>query len=268
MLAPRAEQPGAAEGQRREGRLEQDPLASPTRRRSSSASRPPSRAPPPRSGRRPSRRGGCGGCGRPGRRRGPSAAAAPGVPKAPPATIVAAAGADRVGRRLPLRRRPTAQRTPAARPSSTRTRRASTPVRSRAPGGDRAGQVADVHAPLGVDRAAVGAGAALHAAAGVAGDRAAAGADGFRALHRQLAVAAHPLGVERGHPQELLGLGEVGLEVAGPARPRSARASRSSTGSGARKQVPELITVVPPTARPTGTGIGGRPSAIVSPPSR
>ena len=42
----------------------------------------------------------------------------------------------------------------------------------------------------------------------------------------------------------------------------------ASTRSGARKQVPELITVVPPTARPTGVGIAGRPSAIVRPPSR
>ncbi len=41
-----------------------------------------------------------------------------------------------------------------------------------------------------------------------------------------------------------------------------------NTGSGARKQVPELITVVPPTARATGTGTGGRPSATVNPASR
>ena len=77
VLAAGAEQPGAAERKRREGRLEQDAAAAPTRRCSSSASRPPSRAPPPRSGRRPSRRGGCGGCVRPRRRRAPSAAAAP-----------------------------------------------------------------------------------------------------------------------------------------------------------------------------------------------
>src|SRR5664279_1364039 len=38
--------------------------------------------------------------------------------------------------------------------------------------------------------------------------------------------------------------------------PKRVRQS-SSTGSGARKQVPELITVVPPTTRATGTGIGG-----------
>ena len=42
----------------------------------------------------------------------------------------------------------------------------------------------------------------------------------------------------------------------------------SSTSSGARKQVPELITVVPPITFATGTGIGGRPSAIVRPASR
>ena len=52
--------------------------------------------------------------------------------------------------------------------------------------------------------------------------------------------------------------------------PAEAEPSRhsSSTGVGALKQVPELITVVPPTIRATGTGIGGLPSAIVSPASR
>ena len=35
---------------------------------------------------------------------------------------------------------------------------------------------------------------------------------------------------------------------------------RSSTASGVRKQVPELTSVVPPTARPSGSRIGGRPS--------
>ena len=38
--------------------------------------------------------------------------------------------------------------------------------------------------------------------------------------------------------------------------------------SGAGKQVPELITVVPPTQRPTGIGMTGRPSQTVSPESR
>ena len=99
-------------------------------------------------------------------------------------------------------------------------------------------------------------------------DRPAAGAERRRALHRQLAVAAHPLGVERRDAQELLGLGVLGVEVGRPSSTPSARRQCSSTGSGARKQVPELITVVPPTARPTGIGIGGRPSATVSPPSR
>ena len=41
----------------------------------------------------------------------------------------------------------------------------------------------------------------------------------FRPLHRQLAVAAHLRCVERRYPQELLGLDEVGVEVAGPAHP-------------------------------------------------
>ncbi len=84
------------------------------------------------------------------------------------------------------------------------------------PRGHRARQVADVHAALGVDPAAEGAGAALHTVAGVAGDRAAARPDRLRALHRELAVAPHPLRVERGDAQELLGLGEVGAEVVRP----------------------------------------------------
>ena len=73
-----------------------------------------------------------------------------------------------------------------------------------------------MHAALGVDLAAEGAGAALHAAAGVTGDRAAAGADRGRSLHRQLAVAAHPLGIEWGHPQKLLGARELFAQVFGP----------------------------------------------------
>ena len=54
---------------------------------------------------------------------------------------------------------------------------------------------------------------------------AAAGAERRGALHRQLAVAAHPLGVERGDPQELLGLGELGVEIG---RPVDAEALRQS----------------------------------------
>ena len=170
---------------------------------------------------------------------------AAGDDRRPPGAHRVAAARDAVA--PPSGRRPT-HSTPTARPSSTSIRRASTPARSRAPAAHRPRQVADVHAALGVDLAAEGAGAALDAVAGVAGDRPAGGAERRRPLHRQLAVAAHPLGVERRHPQELLGLGEVGVEVAGPARRRSASRQSSSTGSGARKQVPELITVVPPTA--------------------
>ena len=76
-----------------------------------------------------------------------------------------------------------------------------------------------MHRALGVDPAAIGAGAALNAGAGVAGDRAAGGAQRFGARHRELAVAPHALGVERRHPQEALGLGEVGVEVTRPAHP-------------------------------------------------
>ena len=90
------------------------------------------------------------------------------------------------------------------------------PAAQARPGGDRARQVADVHPALGVDRAAVGAGAALDAVAGVAVDRPAAEAERRRALHRQLAVAAHPVRVELGDAEEVLGLGEVLVEVVRP----------------------------------------------------
>ena len=52
------------------------------------------------------------------------------------------------------------------------------------------------------------------------------------------------------------------------------RAQSSSTASGARKQVPELTTVVPPTTFATGTTIGGlpagdrQPAAAVEEPDR
>ncbi len=141
-----------------------------------------------------------------------------------------APGADREGA-LASRSAPRAvQATPTARPSSTRTRCASTPGAHPRAGGDGARQVADVHAALGVDRAAEGAGAALDAAAGVAGDRAAAGAERGGSLHRQLAVAPHPLGVERGDPEELLRLGEVGVEVARPGDPNCRASSPAPVG--------------------------------------
>ena len=148
----------------------------------------------------------------------PERSSSSGVPRAPPATIVARRARTVWGRRMPS---PTAgatvvQRTPTARPSSTRTRLRLHPGADSRPGGDGARQVADVHAALGVDLAAEGAGAALHAVAGVAGDRATGGAQRQRSLHRELSVAAHPLGIELRHPQELLGLGVVGAQLAGP----------------------------------------------------
>ena len=134
--------------------------------------------------------------------RGPEGAA--GDDRRPPG----AHGVRRGGRRssaLPAR-----HWTPTARPSSTSSRRRLDAGAEPRPGRDRARQVADVHAALGVDPAAVGAGAALDAVAGVAGDRPAAGAERLGALHRELAVAAHPLGVERASP-------------AGTPRPRRSR---------------------------------------------
>src|SRR6266576_3432915 len=73
-----------------------------------------------------------------------------------------------------------------------------------------------MHSLLGVDRAAVGTGAALDAAAGVAVDRAAAVAERGSSLHRQLPIASHLVGIELGDPEEVLRLGEILIEVLGP----------------------------------------------------
>jgi hypothetical protein len=50
-------------------------------------------------------------------------------------------------------------------------------------------------------------------------------------------------------------------------RPKRSR-HISSTDAGVRKQVPELIVVVPPTPRPSGRTIGGLPTVAVMPASR
>ena len=52
-----------------------------------------------------------------------------------------------------------------------------------------------------------------------------------------------------------------------PSRP-SSRRQRSSTAPGVRKQVPEFTSVVPPTARPSGSTIGGLPTVVSCPASR
>ena len=106
------------------------------------------------------------------------------------------------------------------------------------PGGDRPGQVGDVHRALGVETAADRARAALDAGAGVAAQRRVADAERVGALAQQLAVAAHALRVDRAHVEHLLGLGVVGVQLARPSRSRARATQRSSTGSGVRKQVP------------------------------
>ena len=126
------------------------------------------------------------------------------------------------------------------------------------PGRDRARQVGDVHRPLGVEPAAERAGAALDAAARVSrrsGRR-------WRRAPRRPPCTSWPLRPIRSTStgvtcEHLLGLGVLGVELGRPVDPVLARASSRRTCSGARKQVPELITVVPPTARPIGIGIAG-----------
>jgi len=51
-------------------------------------------------------------------------------------------------------------------------------------------------------------------------------------------------------------------------KPPYSRRQRSSTASGVRKQVPELMSVVPPTALPVGTMMGGVPIVATWPASR
>ena len=165
VLATGAEQPGAAEGERREGRLEQDPgrlplvdvvalhHALPAAHLLLVAGADPAGGVDVEVA-------------------ADLAAAKPGAQQQLGRAEGAAgddhrsAGADgvRARRPLPVAAPPTVQRTPTARPSSTRTRCACDPGAQARPGGDGAGQVADVHAALGVDLAAEGAGAALDAA--------------------------------------------------------------------------------------------------------
>ena len=61
-------------------------------------------------------------------------------------------------------------------------------------------------------------------------------------------------------------LGNRGAIAAGSMSSSAWRRCQSSrTADGVRKHVPELTTVVPPTALPTGSGIVGQPSAMVVP---
>ena len=78
------------------------------------------------------------------------------------------------------------------------------------------------------------------------------------ALRAELAVAAHRLGVERGDREHFLRRLVERVELARPADALVLAPSLEDLG-GARKQVPELITVVPPTVRPTGIGMAGLP---------
>src|SRR5204863_2784484 len=72
---------------------------------------------------------------------------------------------------------------------------------------------------LGVELAAQRAGAALDAAAGVAADRAAARAEGTGALHAELSVSAHALGIEGSDGKHLLGARVEGVEIIRPGDP-------------------------------------------------
>ena len=135
VLAPGAEQPGAAEGQRREGRLEQDPLRLPLVDVVALHHALPAAHLLLVAGADPA--------GRVDVEVAPDLAAAEAgaqqqLRRAQGAAgdDRRAAGADRVGAALAVparRRRRSSSATPTARPSSTRTRRASTPARIRAP---------------------------------------------------------------------------------------------------------------------------------------
>ena len=210
----------------------------------------------------------------------PDRSSSSGVPKAPPASTTARRARSSYGRPEPSpdARRGWARRFGATPSPNARERDGPLALEHDPVGlyarpdpsacGDGPRQVGDVSGPLGVQPAALRAGAALGAAPSVSRQRVVADAKGVGALHA--------------------GAGRFGPSARGPPAPRTAsprprrsrgparwstrcrahRASAPSTSSGARKQVPELITVVPPTARPTGVGIAGRPSAMVRPPSR
>ena len=130
-------------------------------------------------------------------------------------------------------------------------------------------QGVEVDAALGVVGAADRALAGAAAAGRVAAQGRVLPVQRRRSLERQFAVAPQHLHRggsdadrrfdvgDSGAEQLKIGEGQAMLLVPGLA-----------TSVGGRKQVPELITVVPPTARPSGSAIGGLPSAIVVPPSR
>ena len=195
--------------------------------------------------------------------RKPDRSKSSGVPKAPPASRTAR-------RARSLKGALSRWRAPGSRfpwPGHARRHPPSLDLRPHPrPRSDGARQVGHVHGLLGVQAAAGRTRAALEAgpafAAGARGGprapprpRARAGRFGPSAPDRRDARGASP------RPPRIRGPDRLPIDpvLGGPAGEHLLRA---------RKQVPELITVVPPTARPTGVGIAGRPSAIVRPPSR
>ena len=148
-------------------------------------------------------------------------------------------------------------------------------LRARARVGGRAGRpglghVGDADVLLGAGRAAERAHARADAAAHVAVQEVARPAqrlhpapDDRRVAPGQLGRHLHDVELALDAPEARLQLG-LGRAPRGRVRRASGRARRP----GVRKQVPELISVVPPTARPSGSRIGGRPSVATWPASR
>ena len=123
---------------------------------------------------------------------------------------------------------------------------------------------------LGARRAAEGADAAALAPARVAAQVAARPAEPLGAAADQRGVRAGQLGGTSATPSVRSTRVEHGRQRGGRERRRgrTPRCQRASTRSGVRKQVPELTSVVPPSPRPSGSTIGGRPSVAIWPPSR
>ena len=137
-------------------------------------------------------------------------------------------------------------------------------------GGERGGTSRDEHRLLGARRAAERAVVEADAAAHVARRARQRPAQRFGAAHEELRVAAEGVLVVRLDVQDALGLGEVRLHgrAARGRRGRARAPSGSSTGSGVRHDMPPLITVEPPTHRPSAKMIGGLPRIMLVPASR
>ena len=187
----------------------------------------------------------------------------PGVWRAPAASTTSGARTSKRARARPSSptRRP---RTPTARRPfhSTRSTRAS--VSSAAPARERPRHLRHVHRLLGARRTAERAVVEPDAAPHVARRARQRPAERFRAAHEEVRVLPEGVLVVRLRVQDALGRRRSTAPWRAARVPpgRGRAPSVPSTGSGVRHDMPPLITVEPPTHRPSAKMIGGLPRII------